>query len=135
MSLVQVNWRPTNRQLRQFAAICLIALPLVGWMWGGGRQTIAWLAVVGCVIAVIGALAPAILKPVFIGLTVITLPIGMVVGELTLLAVFFGILLPLGLFFRLIGRDALQLKLDRTCPTYWRPKKQPNDLGSYYRQS
>ena len=135
MKLVEVNWSPSNRQLRQFAAICLVALPLLGWVWGGSPQTIGWLAVAGCAIGVIGAVAPAAIKPVFIALTLITLPIGMVIGELTLLLVFFGILLPLGLFFRLIKRDALQLKLDRTCSTYWQPKKQANGSASYYRQS
>ena len=135
MKLVEVNWNPTNRQLRQFAAICLVALPFLGWMWGGSGHTIGWLAAAGCVIGLVSVLAPAAIKPVFIALTVITLPIGMVIGELTLLLVFFGILLPLGLFFRLIKRDALQLKLDRTCLSYWQPKKQPSNLASYYRQS
>src|SRR6187399_760205 len=113
MKLVEVNWNPTSRQLRQFAAICLVALPLLVWMWGCSANTIGWLTAAGCVIGVVSLLAPAAIKPAFIALTVITLPIGMFIGELTLLLVFFGILLPLGLFFRLINRDALQLKLDR----------------------
>src|SRR5215212_8473780 len=135
MKLVEVSWNPSNRQLRQFAAICLVALPLLGWLWGGNGHTIGWLAAAGGAIGLLGVLAPAAIKPVFIALTLITLPIGIVVGELTLLLVFFGILLPLGLFFRLVKRDALQLKIDRTCSSYWQPKKQPSGLGSYYRQS
>ena len=135
MKLIEINWNPTHRQLRQFAAICLIALPLLGWLWGGSWSTIGWLAVTGCAIAVIGGLAPSLLKPMFVAFTFITLPIGIVVGELTLLLIFFGIFMPLGLFFRMIKRDALQLKFDRNCASYWQPKKQPSDLASYYRQS
>src|SRR3954462_14511528 len=135
MKLVEVNWNPTSRQLRQFAAICLAALPLLGWIWGGSGHMIGLLAVAGCAIGLVGVFAPAAIKPIFIALTVITLPIGMVIGELTLLIVFFGVLLPLGLFFRLIKRDALQLKLERTGSTHWQPKKQPSGLASYYRQS
>jgi hypothetical protein len=135
MKLVEVNWNPSTRQLQQFAAISMVAFPFLGWMWGGSGHTIAWLAAAGCAIGLVAVFAPAAIKPVFIALTVVTLPIGMVIGELTLVLVFFAVLLPLGLFFRLIKRDALQLKLDRTCSTYWQPKKQPSNLASYYRQS
>jgi hypothetical protein len=135
MKLVEVTWNPSKRQLRQFAAICVVALPLLGWIWGGSWQIIGCLAAAGFAVGLVGVLAPAAIKPAFIALTVITLPIGIVIGELTLVLVFFGVLLPLGLFFRLIKRDALQLKIDGTCPTYWQPKKQPSGLASYYRQS
>lgn len=32
MRLVQMDWHPQDRQLRQFGIICLLALPLVGWL-------------------------------------------------------------------------------------------------------
>ena len=33
MKLVEVNWSPTDRQLRQFGTAALIALPLAAWWW------------------------------------------------------------------------------------------------------
>jgi hypothetical protein len=36
--------------------------------------------------------------------------------------------------FRVMGRDALQRRIDRDAKSYWQPKAQPRDAGSYYRQ-
>ena len=135
MKLVQINWNPGRRQLRQFGAICLVALPVVGWMWGGGTTLVATLALVGAILALVGMLAPKILKPLFLVLTVAATPIGMVIGELTMLLIYFGVFWPVGMIFRITQRDALQLRRDRTRTSYWQPKRRPADVTSYYRQS
>jgi hypothetical protein len=135
MRLIDFNWQPTQRQLKQFAVICLFALPGIGWVWGVSNNVLAILACVGVLVASIGFAFPNAIKPLFIALTLIATPIGMIVGELAMLMIYFGVFLPFGLIFRLIGRDALQLKLDRTRTTYWQTKKQPSNDGSYYRQS
>ncbi len=136
MKLVEMNWSPTDRQLRQFGMIALVALPALGWLWSGGNlAAIAVTAATGAALAVVGWVYPRGLKPVFIGLTLVTIPIGMVIGELAMAVVFFGLIVPIGLFFRLVGRDALQRKLDREAGSYWQPKKQPRDASAYLRQS
>jgi hypothetical protein len=135
MPLFELNRQPTTRQLRQFGAMCLVALPLVGWLWGGSGLTLGILAAIGLVLAALGGVAPRALAPVFVGLSLVTIPIGLVIGELILLMIYFGLLLPIGLAFRLIGRDALELTVDRSAPTYWRMKRQPDDVARYYRQS
>ena len=135
MKLVEINWRPTERQLRQFGVVCLFALPAIGWIWGAGTGTIAILSVVGLVLTVIGLVAPTVLKPVFLALTIVAMPIGIVIGELAMLMIFFGVFLPLGLVFRIAGRDALQLRVDRASESYWEAKRKPASIASYYRQS
>ena len=135
MSLIDTNWNPTHRQLRQFGVICLCALPLLGWLWLGMHQAVGWLAAIGLAIAAVGFVFPPAVKPIFIGLMIVATPIGMVIGEFVLLVTFFGLFLPIGLIFRLLKRDALELKLDRQAKTYWQAKKQPTNVASYYRQS
>ena len=135
MKLIEINWNPTDRQLRQFGAISLFALPLAGWLWSGSWQTIILLFVVGCAFALVGAVAPIALKPVFLTLTIIATPIGMVFGEIMLPLIYFGVFLPMGLISYLMKRDALELKIDRQATTYWQPKKPPSGPASYYRQS
>lgn len=135
MSLFEINWRPTTRQLRQFAGICLVALPLLGWLWGGGSTVIVSLAGVGLGIALVGWLLPAALRPPFVALSIAATPVGVVIGEAALLLVFYGVFLPIGLVFRLMGRDVLQRKFDRNAETYFQPKQQPRDAARYYRQS
>jgi hypothetical protein len=133
--LFELNRRPTQRQLRQFGVVCLVAFPLLGWLWGGGPVAIGVLAAVGLVLAIVGLAVPRALAPVFVGLSMVTIPIGLVVGELALLFIFVALFLPLGLVFRLIGRDALELKPDRSAETYWRAKRRPDGVARYYRQS
>jgi len=135
MKLVEMNWSPTDRQLRQFAIICLFALPAVGWIWSGGTQVVSLLAAIGLAIAIAGILVPKVVKPIFLALTIVATPIGMVISELALLLIYFAVFLPIGLLFRVMKRDALHLNLDRKAVTYWQAKQQPTNVTSYYRQS
>jgi hypothetical protein len=135
MRLVEIDWSPADRQLRQFGVICLFALPLLGWLWSGIAWVVGLLALVGAIIGIAGVLKPRVVRPVFLVLMIIALPIGMAVGELGMLLVYFGVFLPIGAMRRLMGSDAIQMRFDRRAKTYWQAKKQPEDAASYYRQS
>lgn len=135
MSLIQANFKPSHRQLRQFGTICLFALPAIGWLWSASSPVLMTLAGVGALIVVVSWVAPKLIGPLFIGLMLITVPIGMVVSELAMLLIYTVVFLPIGCFFRITGRDRLQLKLDRDASTYWQPKAQPRSVKNYYRQS
>lgn len=135
MKLVEINWKPNDRQLRQFGIICLVALPLIGGIWGARPPVVGVLAGIGLMLAVAGVAMPKTLKPVFLALTIVTAPIGMVIGEVAMLLIYFGVFLPMGLVFRLLKRDVLQIKRDQHASTYWETKRQPKGVASYYRQS
>lgn len=142
---VEINFNPDAKTLRQFGYLCLVLLPIVGWSFSGwqnplsmsetGQWTVGILAGVGAVLAVVGTVRPMLLKWVFIGLCLVALPIGLVVSELLMLLIFFGIFTPVALLFRLIGRDALERKLQPAAKTYWRPKPRVTDVKRYFRQS
>ena len=135
MSLIEINWQPTKRQIRQFSVVCLVALPLVGWIWGAEGRWLLGLFGAGAGIALLGWTVPGVIRPVYLGLTVITAPIGMVIGELLMVMIYFGVVCPLGLLGRVVGRDRLRLKLDRAAKSCWEKKKRPSSVRSYYRQS
>ena len=135
MKLIEINWQPTDRQLRQFGVICLFALPAIGWIWRGGSTTVALLAVIGLLFAATGMVLPSVLKPVFLALTIVATPIGMVIGELAMLLIYFAVFLPIGFVFRIAQRDALRLGLVPGSKSYWEAKRKPRDIASYYRQS
>ena len=135
MSLVELNWAPTQRQLRQFASICFIAIPGVAWLWGATGTPLAIAAVSGGVIAVVGWTKPEAVKPLFLLLSLVAIPIGWVVGEVAMLLIYFAVFLPFALAFRLMRRDALQREMQRQTSSYWMPKKAPSSVASYYRQS
>ena len=134
MKLVEMNWHPTDRQLRQFGVIGLVMLPLLGWLWSSGVLGIGILAAVGLALAMLGLTYPQSLRPIFVGLSLVSLPLGWVVSELTLLVLFYGLFLPIGLLLRLLGRDPLDRKFDAQASSYWQPKKPPADVASYFRR-
>ena len=67
-------------------------------------------------------------------LTAVSLPIGFVVSHIVMAVMFYVILTPVGLVFRLIGRDPLQRRFDRQAASYWVPRERVTDPRRYYRQ-
>lgn len=145
MKLVEINWKPTDRQLRQFGLIALVALPGLAWWFSGRPGLSGWtpgqqwavglLGVLGAALALLALVRPQLLRPVFLAAMIAALPIGLVISELILLLIYFGLFTPIALFFRLTGRDALGRKLERNAKSYWTPKAQPAGPESYFRQS
>ncbi|MEQ9407344.1 MAG: SxtJ family membrane protein [Fuerstiella sp.] len=135
MSLLQFNAAPSDRQLRQFGLICVFALPLLAWIWTGRLTVTGWAAVAGIALGAAGMAVPQLLKPVFLGLMILAMPIGLVVGELALLLIYFGLFLPMAIAFRIIGRDALQRRIRADQQSFWQPRKQPAGVRKYYQQS
>ena len=113
----------------------MVMLPALGWIWGGSTPAILGLCILGLTLAVAALSHPTSIKPIFLTLMVITSPIGLIVGELSMITIYFGLFLPLSLAFRVTGRDALQLKRPQSSTTYWQQKKQPASVSNYYRQS
>jgi len=135
MAMFEINTQPTDRQLRQFGLLCIVALPGIVWMWGGGSGLIQAAAFVGTTLGLLGLAAPRLLKPVFVGMIFLTLPIGLIVGELMMLMIYFGLFLPMALVFRIIGRDALQRRASGDAESFWQPRTPPRSVRKYYQQS
>ena len=146
MSMVKIDWNPPPRTLRSFGFICLAAFPLLGVMSyfrvlafalvpEGASTTVALvLASLGAVCGLLGIAAPKLLKPLFVGMSLIALPIGYVVSHTLLILLYYLVITPIALVFRLIGRDAMSRTLDREAPTYWIKRTPPADARRYFRQ-
>jgi hypothetical protein len=145
MALVEIVWQPTDRQLRQFGLIALVALPVAGWLfigrpWPatitlGQLKALGVLTAVGAAAALLAVVRPQALRWPFLGATLAALPLGLIVGEVVLAVMYFGLFLPVSLIFRLLGRDVLERHIDRAAPSYWQAKTQPSGPESYFRQS
>src|SRR5271166_1241106 len=107
MSLAPINWRPDRKTLAEFSE---------AWMF------------------FLGLVHPMLLKSVFLGLTLATWPIGWAVSSLTLALLYYVIFTPIGLTFKLIGRDAMKRHLDRAAPTYWEPYTPDHNPEAYLQQ-
>ncbi len=136
MAFQHIHSNPSDRQLRQFGLIALVALPVLGYLWTGNNLfVLGWASGIGAVVAIMAWIRPRWLTPLFIGLSFLALPIGWLVSEVLLLATFFCLFWPIGFLRRRFGGDPLQRHLDRQAETYWQPKSQPGDVSSYFRQS
>ena len=136
--MITIQWNPERKQLRQFAGIWFPAFcALVGWSIA--RKTGHWHEVeIGWAIAIIISIAglafPPLIQPIFVGLILLTYPIGWVVSHVLLGAIFYGIVTPIGLLLRATGHDSLDLKMPQG-PSMWKRSVGKTDGASYLRQS
>lgn len=129
--------RPNDRLLRQFAVLWTVFfLGVAAWQYGfHDRTTLAGcVAAAALVVGLPGMAYPAWVRPIFVGWTIATFPIGWVVSHLVLGTFFYGLMTPVALFFRLIGRDELKLRAPAGATTYWTRKPKVSDPGRYFQQ-
>ncbi len=130
-----IPFSPSERTLRQFAGLWIVFFSLLA-LWhgvyrgsvviGGSLAGLAW------TVGPVGLLWPNALRPVFVGWMVLVFPIGWGVSKLILALLYYTLFTPLGLVFRLIGRDVLCLKRPAARASYWTAKAVVTDARSYY---
>ncbi len=138
MSLIEIEWHPTGRQLRVFgvsgllASIAAAAVLLV--VWG---VVLFWALLVlaaGGAIFLCSLVSPRAARILYLGLTLIAMPIGLAVSFVLLSGFYFLLLTPLALVFRLMGRDSLHRRFDLTAESYWVPRKPSENMERYFHQ-
>jgi Saxitoxin biosynthesis operon protein SxtJ len=130
--------RITDRMLRQFAGLCIFFFGGLSVLEGysrhrSGRALV--FALLAATMGGVGLIRPRAIRPVFTTALMLTAPIGWVVSRLLLAAIFFIVITPLALLFRLLGRDALSRRRNMNARTYWRKREPPSDPLSYLHQS
>jgi hypothetical protein len=146
MAFVKLDLCPHPRTLRQFGLIGLVAFAalaaLARWRVGlfrplspeSARWTMYVLAVLAAYSGLFAAVLPRGLRPLYVLLTIVTYPIGIVAFHVVMAIVFYLVIAPVGLLFKIIGRDALHRRFEPAAPTYWIRRRQPADAKRYFRQ-
>ena len=113
-----------TRELRQFGWLVGGIFLLIGgvaWYFDKGWFEIPlW---IGGPLVVLGTILPIVLKPFYFAWMGLAVVMGFVMTRVLLTIFFFLVLMPVGLFFKLIRRDALHRKLDKDAATYWIDKE------------
>lgn len=147
MALIAIDWHPDRKKLRAFALLWLVAFGAAGAVvaWRAGllgaaeHQTATWtrpfaLWAAAILLPAVGLPFPRAIKPIYVLWMGASYPIGWVVSHALLAATYFGLFTLVGGIFRLVGRDALGLKMDRAASTYWVRRASRTDPRRYFRQ-
>ena len=129
---------PPEKMLRQFAGLFLVVfLGLAALrVWRGhADQWAAVLAVLALVVGVVGLIRPSAVRLIYTGWMIVAFPIGWTVSRVALAIVFYAVITPVALFFRVTGRDELRLRRGQGRASYWKPKPGPENVREYFRQS
>jgi hypothetical protein len=136
MALMQINWKPSRRELRQFSALWVGFFGLVGayCLWIGGSLTAAVVLWAISAAGVVGWVVPQFIRPIYVMWLALAMPIGWTISHLLLLVMYYLVLTPIGLIMRVCGYDPLQRRFDRNAASYWRDHEQSREFEQYFKQ-
>ena len=142
MSLIEINWRPGRKELRIFGLSFLGAFAFLGALFYFAPPPAWWKAdptvgvtlwIVGAATGILGLTGSRIALPVYWAWMGLSFVLGSVMSRLVMAFVFFGVITPIGLLMRLVGRDPLRLRKPQV-ESYWVDLGRPDDISSYERQ-
>ena len=143
MALLKVDLNPDRKALRTFGVIWMCAFALIGgWIRLGNSflffdpSPASALALWGVAAAggLLAFVAPSAIRPVYVLLTLVTLPIGLVASYLVVGVLFYVVLVPVGLVRRVVGRDPLERRFVSNQASYWCRREPAADVTRYYKQ-
>ena len=144
--MIQLDLSPDRGKLRNFGFIACAAFlmlaayatwrqSLFGITLGGATDTLVTVFSAVAIVSLGFSLVwPTGNRALYVVLTLVTFPIGIVVSNVMLVILFYGLFTPIALVFRLMGRDALNRRFEPDLESYWVPYPQRKDPSHYFRQ-
>jgi Saxitoxin biosynthesis operon protein SxtJ len=127
---------PDQRTLRQFQVGWVLAFGILAIYHGivRGHHSLG-IGLAGAMAggAILGWLAPAAFRRVYLVALLLARPIGWVVSQVALALMFFAVLTPLALVFKILRRDRLRLEKPVSAASFWRERNRAADLRRYFR--
>jgi hypothetical protein len=139
---MELDLKPDQKKLQQFGFFALVGFALLAFLvhhqFGhDGPISQGFIALflalaIFCPLAVL--INPKLVQPIWVVMIIIAFPIGFVISHLVMSLVFFGLITPIALFFKLKGRDAMNRSWDASATTYWEKRGEPRPARDYFRQ-
>ena len=136
MAVATINRAPSRMDLVVFGATLPVTTVVLGLILGhrfGLPAAEQAVTAAGLLATVAYALVPVLRRPMFIGWSVLTYPIGWAVSHLVLALVFFGVVTPIGVVLRRVGHDPMAREWNDGQDSYWTTRA-ARDLSSYFHQ-
>jgi hypothetical protein len=120
----------SKRALRSFGlvvgGVCLAIAAVLFWRHGWiVRTPETWFGAIGLGLVFMGLTFPRALKPLHIVWMTLALILGFIMTRVILSIVFFGMMTPIGLIRRALGKDPMRNDATATRATYWIAKGEP----------
>ncbi len=139
--MMKIDLNPRPAVLRQFAWFALLGLPAIAWLVLRLAGAFSWShwslwAAAGIAVLQLGAFLAGAAGPtrwLFVGLTVIALPIGFVLSQILMAVVFYLVVTPIGLVFRTMGRDVLGRRPAPNQASFWHDRGPQRPRTSYFK--
>ena len=144
--LVELNFNPDTKTLRQFGVIAFVGFGIIALLayyeklifsfgLGDARMpVVASFAALGSLGLLLSLVAPRANRLLYVGLSLLAFPIGFVLSYVIMGTLYFLIIGPIAVAFRLYGRDSMHRAYDPNAPSYWSTARPPRDKESYFHQ-
>jgi Saxitoxin biosynthesis operon protein SxtJ len=121
-----VDHRFQVKELRQFGLLVGGVFSVIGlWpMFLREEPLRLWAVVLGSLLILLGSLAPTWLAPIHRGWMWVGHVLGWINTRIILGVIFYGLITPIGIVFRMLGKDTMRQSFSDTSSTY-RVNRQP----------
>ena len=119
----------SNRSLGLVFFIVFLIISI--WPLFDGHSLRVWALIISLIFLALGLLNSKILTPLNLLWIKFGNLLGRIIAPIVMFIIYFGILTPIGLFMRLIGKDLLNTKFNKNI-TYW--IKREKNIGSMKKQ-
>jgi MFS family permease len=144
--LVEINFNPDTKTLRQFGVIAFVGFGILAalayyekliFSFGLGEArmpVVTTFVALGTIAALLSLVAPRANRVLYVGLTLLAFPIGFVLSYVIMGTLYFLIIGPIAVLFRLLGRDSMHRGYDSNASSYWLDARPARDKESYFHQ-
>jgi hypothetical protein len=132
--LVKINWKPDRAELRKFGAVMCVAGVVIGGilLWKGKKLAALWALGTGAFVGIASVITPAAAILIYWAWMGVAFVMGTIVSTVLMMVIFFGVITPVGILMRWLGRDTL-LRRRPEQPTYWKDVEPTADKKAYER--
>ena len=105
------------------------------WLWYKDKDAWMYLAGIGGALVVLGTVVPIVLMPLQKVWMAFAVVMGFIMSRVILFLLYYLVFTVIGLLTRILGKDLLNRKLDRSATSYWNIReKEETDKKRYEMQ-
>ena len=127
------NIKTGKKDLRNFGiTLGIIFLIISGFLLYKEKESFQLFIYVASLFIGLGLIFPIVLKPIYLVWMIFSVILGWFMTRLVLSLLFYFVITPISLVFRLSGKQFIDLSWNKRISTYWNYKKQTDLLNGHY---